>query len=138
VFIRPEWVQAVAGANTVLGNLAGVVFGVFMYFPTLVEVPVAKMFLSLGMHPGPLIAYLMADPELSLQSILITSAIIGKRKAWTYVGLVALFATASGLTYGAWVDGAAAGTIVAAVAAFVALLAILLHLAGRLRAPTRA
>ena len=105
IFIQPEWIQAIAGTNTVLANLAGVVFGVFMYFPTLVEVPIAKMFLSLGMHPGPLIAYLMADPELSLQSILITSAIIGKLKAWTYVGLVALFSTAAGLTYGAWVDG---------------------------------
>ena len=49
--------------NTVLANMAGVVLGVFMYFPTLVEVPIAKMFLSLGMHPGPLIAYLMADPS---------------------------------------------------------------------------
>ncbi|GAB1393845.1 hypothetical protein MASR1M60_20090 [Rhodocyclaceae bacterium] len=104
-FIQPEWIQAVAGSNTVLANLAGVAFGVFMYFPTLVEVPIAKMFLSLGMHPGPLIAYLMADPELSLQSILITSAIIGKLKAWTYVGLVALFSTVAGLAYGAWVDG---------------------------------
>jgi uncharacterized membrane protein YraQ (UPF0718 family) len=101
VFIQPEWIQAIAGTNTVLANMAGVVFGVFMYFPTLVEVPIAKMFLSLGMHPGPLIAYLMADPELSLQSILITSAIIGKLKAWTYVGL-ALFSTLAGLTYGAW------------------------------------
>lgn len=105
IFIQPEWIRAVAGTNTVLANLAGVVFGVLMYFPTLVEVPIAKMFLSLGMHPGPLIAYLMADPELSLQSILITSAIIGKLKAWTYVGLVAVFATAAGLAYGAWVDG---------------------------------
>ena len=105
VFIQPEWVQFIAGRNTVSANLAGVVFGVFMYFPTLVEVPVARMFLSLGMHPGPLIAYLMADPELSLQSILITSAIIGRLKAWTYVGLVALFSTLAGLMYGAWVDG---------------------------------
>ncbi len=62
-----------------------------MYFPTLVEVPIANMFLSLGMHPGPLIAYLMADPELSLQSILITAVITGKLRAWTYVGLVARF-----------------------------------------------
>jgi hypothetical protein len=123
VFIQPEWIQAVAGSNTVLANLAGVVFGVFMYFPTLVEVPIAKMFLSLGMHPGPLIAYLMADPELSLQSILITSAIIGKLKAWTYVGLVALFSTLAGLTYGAWVDGTslvAAGCLIGLSACFIA------------------
>jgi len=128
VFIQPEWVQAIAGANTVLANLAGVVFGVFMYFPTLVEVPIAKMFLSLGMHPGPLIAYLMADPELSLQSILITSAIIGKLRAWTYVGLVALFSTLAGLTYGAWFDGTSALTLGIAVAGLILLLTAMLHL----------
>ena len=106
VLIRPEWIEALAGTNSVAGNLAGVAFGVFMYFPTLVEVPIAKMFLDLGMHRGPLLAYLMADPELSLQSILIISAIIGRRKTAAYVGLVALFSAVAGLAYGAWVDGA--------------------------------
>jgi uncharacterized protein len=125
-FIRPEWVQAVAGGNTLFGNLAGVVFGVFMYFPTLVEVPIAKMFLSLGMHRGPLIAYLMADPELSLQSILVTASIIGKTKAWTYVAFVALFSTLSGLIYGAWIDGAAVWIVGGYLAAFIAALSGLL------------
>ena len=128
VFIQPEWIRSIAGENTILANLAGVVFGVFMYFPTLVEVPIAKMFLSLGMHPGPLIAYLMADPELSLQSILITAAIIGKLRAWTYVGLVALFSTASGLTYGAWVNGLSLWILAAAVGGFVSLIVGTLHL----------
>jgi uncharacterized membrane protein YraQ (UPF0718 family) len=138
LFIRPQWIQAIAGANTVTANLAGVVFGVFMYFPTLVEVPIAKMFLSLGMHPGPLIAYLMADPELSLQSILITSAIIGKLKAWTYVGLVALFATASGLAYGAWTDGAPITAIAAAIAAFVFVVVAALHFVDKYGSPAAA
>ena len=62
ILIKPEWIESLAGQNTLTGNLAGVVFGVFMYFPTLVEVPIAQMFLSLGMHRGPLLAYLMADP----------------------------------------------------------------------------
>ena len=62
-------------------------FGVFMYFPTLVEVPVARMFLDLGMHPGPLLAYLMADPELSLQSMLMVAAVIGRPKTCAYVAL---------------------------------------------------
>lgn len=127
VFIQPEWIRTVAGENTVPANLAGVVFGIFMYFPTLVEVPIAKMFLSLGMHPGPLIAYLMADPELSLQSILITAAIIGKLRAWTYVGLVALFSTVSGLTYGAWVNGMSLWMLVGVIGGFVALIIGTLH-----------
>jgi hypothetical protein len=109
--IKPEWIQAVAGSNTIFGNVVGAIFGVFMYFPTLVEVPIAQMFLSLGMHRGPLLAYLMSDPELSLQSILITASIIGKLKAWVYVGWVALFSTLAGLIYGAWVDGTSLGLL---------------------------
>ncbi len=126
--IRPEWIETLAGQNTLLGNLVGVVFGVFMYFPTLVEVPIAQMFLSLGMHRGPLLAYLMADPELSLQSILIVSAIIGKPKAWTYVAWVALFSTLAGLIYGAWVDGASAGIMALYVLVVLAALALALWL----------
>ena len=122
VLIRPEWIQVLAGENTILANLAGVAFGVFMYFPTLVEVPIAKMFLDLGMHRGPLLAYLMADPELSLQSILIVSAIIGKLRTWTYVGWVAIFSTIAGLVYGAWVDGASFALVAAYLASFIGLL----------------
>lgn len=131
VVIRPEWIEAIAGTNSLLGNLAGVAFGVFMYFPTLVEVPIARMFLDLGMHRGPLLAYLMADPELSLQSILIISAIIGKAKAWTYVGLVALFSTTAGLIYGAWVDGTSPFLLVLWLVGFIAVLAVLLLVANR-------
>jgi hypothetical protein len=133
VLIRPEWIEALAGQNTLTGNLAGVVFGVFMYFPTLVEVPIANMFLDLGMHRGPLLAYLMADPELSLQSILIISVIIGRIKAWTYVGWVALFSTLAGLIYGAWVDGVSIGVVALYVLAFLCMLAAALWWAGRRR-----
>jgi len=128
--IRPEWIDALAGSNSLTGNLAGVAFGVVMYFPTLVEVPIAKMFLDLGMHRGPLLAYLMADPELSLQSMLVLSAILGWRKVAAYVGLVALFSTVAGYAYGAWIDGASLVLIAAAVALFIAVLALLVSRAG--------
>ena len=98
--IPSTWIQTLAGRNTILANFAGVIFGVFMYFPTLVEVPVAQTFLSLGMHRGPLLAYLLADPELSLQSILITNTIIGKKKTAIYVILVTIFSTLAGLIFG--------------------------------------
>jgi uncharacterized protein len=126
--IRPEWVQAVAGQNTLLGNAAGVIFGVFMYFPTLVEVPIAQMFLSLGMHRGPLLAYLISDPELSLQSILITAAIIGRLIAWVYVGWVALFSILAGMIYGAWVDGTNIWFVALYLGFFITVLAGLLFL----------
>ncbi len=129
--IRPEWIQTLAGSNTVFGNFIGVVFGVFMYFPTLVEVPIAQMFLDLGMHRGPLLAYLISDPELSLQSILITASIIGRLKAWVYVGLVALFSTLAGLLYGAWVNGIKLGIVALALFGILALLTASLWLINR-------
>jgi uncharacterized protein len=131
--IRPTWIQYLAGENTIPGNLAGVVFGVFMYFPTLVEVPIAKMFLGLGMHRGPLLAYLMADPELSLQSILITSTIIGSLKTWTYVAWVALFSTIAGLLYGSWVNGMNVWLLGLYVGIFLVFLMLFLYLADRRR-----
>ena len=82
----------------------------------------AIMFLDLGMHPGPLLAYLMADPELSLQSMLMVAAVIGRAKVFGYVLLVALFSVTAGLLYGAWVDGVNPAGLVAGLAAFVVLL----------------
>ena len=125
------WIEVIAGRNSVSGNFVGVVFGVFMYFPTLVEVPIAQMFLDLGMHRGPLLAYLISDPELSLQSILMTAAIIGRTRAWTYVGWVALFSTLSGLMYGAWVDGTSIGMVALYLVLFLAALAGIMWLVNR-------
>jgi uncharacterized membrane protein YraQ (UPF0718 family) len=129
--VPATWIQAIAGRNTVGANLVGVLFGVFMYFPTLVEVPIAQTFLSLGMHRGPLLAYLLADPELSLQSILITSSVIGKGKTATYVTLVTVFSTLSGLLFGAWVNGANAWLILGLVLAGLAVLVAGVTLARR-------
>lgn len=98
--VPEDWIRALAGENTIWANMLGVLFGVFMYFPTLVEVPIARMFLDLGMHKGPLLAYLLADPELSLQSILVTSKIMGRKKTATYVSLVAVFSTLAGYLFG--------------------------------------
>lgn len=120
--IRPEWIQALAGENTVWANAAAVGFGVFMYFPTLVEVPVARMFLDLGMHPGPLLAYLMADPELSLQSMLMIAAVIGRKKVLAYVGLVAVFSVCAGLLFGAWIDATSWTALTSGLALFALIL----------------
>lgn len=88
------------GANTVMANIIAVLLGVFMYFPTLVEVPMAQMFLSLGMNKGPLLAYLLADPVISLASILVLRKLIGNKKTFVYMGLIIIFTTIAGLIYG--------------------------------------
>jgi len=91
------------GTNTVIANLIAVLFGVFMYFPTLVEVPVAKTFLTLGMAKGPLLAYLLADPVISLPSILVVRKIMGTKRTFVYALLITIFCTISGLIYGFFV-----------------------------------
>lgn len=128
VFIRPEWVRAVAGENTLAANGLAVGFGVFMYFPTLVEVPVAKLFLSLGMHPGPLLAYLMADPELSLQSMLVISKLLGAKRTVGWVVLVALFSLGAGLLWGARADGLAGGWLLLGTAGWLAGIVLVVKL----------
>jgi uncharacterized membrane protein YraQ (UPF0718 family) len=88
------------GGNRVSSNLIAVLFGVFMYFPTLVEVPMARTFLDLGMGRGPLLAYLLADPVISLPSILVVSKLIGLKRIFVYIGLIIFFCTLAGLIYG--------------------------------------
>jgi hypothetical protein len=105
VIIPESWVRTIAGQNTIWANMVGVLFGVFMYFPTLVEVPIAKMFLDLGMARGPLLAYLLSDPELSLQSILVLNGVMGKKKTVIYVSLVAVMSTLAGYIFGLVIAG---------------------------------
>jgi uncharacterized membrane protein YraQ (UPF0718 family) len=100
VALPQKLIQSLAGENTIPANFIAVVFGVFLYFPTLVEVPIARMFLDLGMHRGPLLAYLLADPELSIQSILVTGQILGRKKTVVYVTLVSIFSTLAGYIFG--------------------------------------
>jgi hypothetical protein len=78
-----------------------------------------------------LLAYLISDPELSLQSILITASIIGRVKAWVYVCWVAVFSTLAGLIYGSWVNGTALGVIAGYLALIMVILGITLWMVTR-------
>ena len=98
--IPPDFVARYFGSSTVWATLAAVLFGVVMYFPTLVEVPMARMFLDLGMGKGVLLAYLLADPVISLPSILVVRRFIGTKRLLWYVGIIIVCCTAAGLIYG--------------------------------------
>jgi len=104
VVIPQEFITTYVGGNQVSSNLLAVLFGVFMYFPTLVEVPMARTFLDLGMGRGPLLAYLLADPVISLPSILVISKLIGPKRLMVYVSLIIFFCTTAGLIYGGFLN----------------------------------
>jgi hypothetical protein len=53
-----------------------------------------------GMGKGPALALLLAGPALSVQSMLVLNTIMGWKKTATYVTLVVIMATITGLIYG--------------------------------------
>jgi len=98
--IPQELIANIAGENTILANIVAALFGTVAYFPTLVEVPVAKLFLDLGMHIGPLMSYLLVDPGVSLQTLLVINTIIKPKRTVMYAVYMLAFGVFSGYLYG--------------------------------------
>jgi uncharacterized membrane protein YraQ (UPF0718 family) len=100
VVIPAEFVGKYFGGTSLTATLGAVLFGVVAYFPTLVEVPMARLFLDVGVGMGPLVAYLLADPVVSLPSLLVVRQMIGNKRLLWYVGIIIVCCTAAGLIYG--------------------------------------
>jgi uncharacterized membrane protein YraQ (UPF0718 family) len=100
VILPQEFVSKYVGSNSLSNIFIPVIFGVLVYFPTLVEVPMAKAFIDLGMAKGPLLAYLLSDPVLSLPSILVVSKIMGAKRTAVYVALIIVFTVSGGYLFG--------------------------------------
>ncbi len=122
--IPNRWIQALVGdsplplfallgstTETVPGWLAWVwpvwtnffasITGALMYFATLTEVPILRGLIDSGMGQGPALSLLLAGPALSLPNMLVINSILGPRKTLTFLGLVVVMATLSGLIFGA-------------------------------------
>jgi len=98
--IPQEQFQALASQNNLLTNFIAVMFGALAYFPALVEVPIAENFMKLGMSQGPLMAYMLADPVLSLQGLLVIRKLLGTKKMLVYAGSIVVLTTLAGYLYG--------------------------------------
>jgi len=98
--IPKEWVSSLVGGNSIFSNFFASVFGAFMYFATLTEIPIIQALLNSGMGQGPALALLLAGPALSLPNMLVIRSVIGTKKTIVYVILVSIMATISGLIYG--------------------------------------
>ncbi|MEW6236222.1 MAG: permease [Candidatus Omnitrophota bacterium] len=100
--IPSKWVSSAVGGNSLFSNLFASVFGAFMYFATLTEIPILQGLIGSGMGQGPALALLLAGPALSLPSMLVIRSVIGTKKTIFYVSLVVVMATVSGLFWG-WI-----------------------------------
>ncbi|UCF95757.1 MAG: permease [Desulfobacterales bacterium] len=98
--ISSRWVSSLVGGNSLGANLFASVAGAFMYFATLTEVPILQGLLGAGMGKGPALALLLAGPALSLPNMLVIRSVMGTKKTVTYVGLVVMMATISGMIFG--------------------------------------
>ena len=98
--IPARWISSLVGGNSFAANLFASVVGAFMYFATLTEIPILQGLIANGMGKGPALALLLAGPALSLPNMLVIRNVIGTRKTLTFVALVVVMATLSGLIYG--------------------------------------
>ena len=83
-------------------NFFASIFGACMYFATLTEVPILQGLIGAGMAKGPALALLLAGPALSLPNMLVIAGVLGVRKTVTFVTLVVVMATISGMIFGAF------------------------------------
>lgn len=98
--IPKEWISSLVGGNSLFSNFFASVFGAFMYFATLTEVPIIEGLLNAGMGQGPALALLLAGPALSLPNMLVIRSVIGTQKTVVYVTLVSIMATVTGMIFG--------------------------------------
>jgi len=75
--------------------------GALMYFATLTEIPILEGLMGAGMGKGPALALLLAGPAVSLPNMLVIRGVLGTKKTLTYVALVVIMSTVSGVIYGA-------------------------------------
>ena len=93
-------IQNLVGQNTISGNLIASIFGAFMYFSTLTEIPILQALIAKGMASGPALALLLAGPSLSLPNMLVVRGVLGTKKTAVYVLLVVIYSTIAGLIFG--------------------------------------
>jgi uncharacterized membrane protein YraQ (UPF0718 family) len=94
------WESPVRAIWPLWTNFFASVFGAFMYFATLTEVPIVQGLIDAGMGKGPALALLLAGPSLSLPSMLVIQGILGTGKTVVYVTLVVVLSTIAGMVFG--------------------------------------
>ena len=103
-FIMPllpqSFIENIVGSNSVAANFAASIFGAFMYFSTLTEIPILQALMEKGMHGGPALALLLAGPSLSLPNMLVIRKVLGNIKTIVYISLVIIYSSIAGLVFG--------------------------------------
>jgi len=97
-FLPPSLIIKYLG-NGILPIMLSSAIGVFMYTPTLVEIPLVRGFLESGMGTGAAMAFLLTGPALSLPSILGVCKIVKPRVPAVYATLMWICGTIAGFIF---------------------------------------
>lgn len=103
VAIPAGFITTLVGENTVLANAVASVFGAFMYFATLTEVPIIQKLMGLGMGRGPALTLLLTGNALSLPSMIVLFKIMGRKQASVYILTVVILSVCAGWLFGEYV-----------------------------------
>jgi uncharacterized membrane protein YraQ (UPF0718 family) len=98
--IPTAYINTLIGGNGLLANFISSFLGAFMYFCTLIEVPIVQGLMNNGMGKGPALALLLAGPALSLPNMLLIRSVLGTKKTAVYIGMVIILATLTGYVFG--------------------------------------
>ena len=100
VMAPQELVTGLVGQNTLVSNFVASMFGAFMYFATLTEVPIVQKLMFLGMGRGPALTLFLTGNALSLPSIFVLFKVMGANKTLVYVVTIVSLSALSGLLFG--------------------------------------
>jgi uncharacterized membrane protein YraQ (UPF0718 family) len=100
VVIPREFVTGLVGGNGLPANAVASVFGAFMYFATLTEVPIIEKLMGLGMGRGPALTLLLTGNALSLPSMIVLFKVMGKKQAAAYILTIIVLSVIAGWLFG--------------------------------------
>jgi hypothetical protein len=100
VVIPQEFITRLVGQNTILANTIASIFGAFMYFATLTEVPIIQKLMGLGMGRGPALTLFLTGNALSLPSMIVLFKVMGKKQAPAYILTIIVLSVIAGWLFG--------------------------------------
>jgi uncharacterized membrane protein YraQ (UPF0718 family) len=98
--IPASYINAVVGGNGLFATFISSFLGAFIYFCTLIEVPIVQGFMNNGMGEGPALALLLTGPALSLPNMLLIRSVLGTKKTLVFVGTIIILSTVVGYIVG--------------------------------------
>jgi uncharacterized membrane protein YraQ (UPF0718 family) len=93
-------VTGLVGRNTLLSNAIASIFGAFMYFATLTEVPIIQKLMGLGMGRGPALTLFLTGNALSLPSMIVLFNVMGGKQASVYIVTIVSLSVIAGWIFG--------------------------------------